>query len=91
MTNRAGLSGYGSSGDGYHITSPREDGIGATLAMQRALRQSGLDPSQLPTVVNAHATSTPVGKHPGVSNYIFLKNATNLCQLIDLLRTVCVE
>lgn len=48
------------SGDGYHLTSPREDGQGALLAMRRALADGKVSPADV-TYVNAHATSTPLG------------------------------
>ncbi|WJX11899.1 beta-ketoacyl-[acyl-carrier-protein] synthase II [Trifolium repens] len=57
----AEIRGYGMSGDAYHITQPPSDGRGAILAMTRALRQSGLHPSDV-GYINAHATSTPLGK-----------------------------
>uniref|UniRef100_A0A151SMI1 3-oxoacyl-[acyl-carrier-protein] synthase n=1 Tax=Cajanus cajan TaxID=3821 RepID=A0A151SMI1_CAJCA len=57
----AEVRGYGMSGDAYHITQPPSDGRGAILAMTRALRQSGLHPSEV-DYINAHATSTPLGK-----------------------------
>ncbi|KAH9624920.1 hypothetical protein KSS87_004196 [Heliosperma pusillum] len=56
----AELSGYGMSGDAYHITQPHHDGRGAILAMTSAIRQSGLRPNQV-DYINAHATSTPLG------------------------------
>ncbi|KAM0515255.1 hypothetical protein ACHAPE_006212 [Trichoderma viride] len=56
----AEMSGYGCSGDAYHMTAPREDGHGAYLAMKKALKSAGIKPSQV-DYVNAHATSTKVG------------------------------
>jgi 3-oxoacyl-[acyl-carrier-protein] synthase II len=48
------------SGDGHHITAPHPAGIGAALAMRRALHGSGVPASSI-CYINAHATSTPVG------------------------------
>lgn len=56
----AEFSGYGCSGDAYHMTAPREDGHGAYLAMKRALKNAGIKPSQV-DYINAHATATQVG------------------------------
>lgn len=54
------VRGYGLSGDAHHITQPPPDGLGAQLAMQRALRQAGVAPGEV-CYINAHATSTPQG------------------------------
>ena len=54
------LVGYGMSGDGYHITSPPEDGRGAARAMQMALKEAGISPEQV-DYINAHGTSTQLG------------------------------
>ena len=54
------LIGYGMSDDAYHMTAPSEDGAGAALAMGNAIRDAGIDPSEV-GYVNAHATSTKVG------------------------------
>ena len=56
----AELVGFGMSGDAYHMTSPPENGRGAASAMVNALRDAGVDPSQV-QYINAHGTSTPAG------------------------------
>ncbi|SDS47252.1 beta-ketoacyl-ACP synthase II [Bradyrhizobium canariense] len=54
------LVGYGTTADAYHITSGPEDGDGARRAIEIAIDQAGIRPSDIKHV-NAHATSTPVG------------------------------
>ncbi|HSI23140.1 MAG TPA: beta-ketoacyl-ACP synthase II [Methylophilaceae bacterium] len=56
----AEIVGYGTSADAHHITSGPEDGGGARRAMQAAIQQAGISPSDIQHL-NAHATSTPVG------------------------------
>jgi len=51
------VTGYGMSGDAYHITAPSEDGDGGYRAMQMALKRAGIAPSDI-DYVNAHGTST---------------------------------
>lgn len=53
----AEMVGAGSSGDAYHITSPRPDGAGAMQALQTCLDRSELNPCDV-TYINAHGTST---------------------------------
>jgi len=51
------LVGYGATADAYHITSPSPEGEGNSRAMQMALTQAGLQPSEI-GYINAHGTST---------------------------------
>ena len=53
----AALAGYGATCDAYHITSPCEDGDGAARSMTLAMKEAGLEPSQI-QYINAHGTST---------------------------------
>ncbi|MBS1873088.1 MAG: beta-ketoacyl-ACP synthase II [Acidobacteria bacterium] len=56
----AEVVGYGMSADAYHMTSPSEDGDGAYRVMKLALKDAGLEPSDI-QYINAHGTSTDVG------------------------------
>lgn len=56
----AEIVGGGMSADAHHITAPHPDGLGATLVMQRALKDSEIDPTEI-DYVNTHGTSTPLG------------------------------
>ncbi|TQV77435.1 beta-ketoacyl-ACP synthase II [Aliikangiella marina] len=56
----AELTGFGMSGDAYHMTSPPEDGAGAALAMQNAVNDAGKNLESI-HYLNAHGTSTPTG------------------------------
>ncbi len=51
------VTGYGLSGDAFHITAPSEDGNGGYRAMQMALKRAGLAASDI-DYINAHGTST---------------------------------
>jgi 3-oxoacyl-(acyl-carrier-protein) synthase len=52
------LSGYNNSNDAYHQTASSPDGTGSYLAMQGALKKSGLQPSDI-SYINLHGTGTP--------------------------------
>ncbi len=54
------LAGYGMSADAHHITAPPEDGDGGRRSMLNALRNGGLNTTDI-DYINAHGTSTPLG------------------------------
>lgn len=54
----AELSGFGMTADAYHITSPATGGEGANRAMNMALTDADLQPTDI-DYINAHGTSTP--------------------------------
>jgi 3-oxoacyl-[acyl-carrier-protein] synthase II len=56
----AEFAGFAMSADAHHITAPPEDGEGARLAMVNAVRDAGLDATEI-DYINAHATSTELG------------------------------
>ncbi len=53
----AEIVGYGCTSDAFHITSPAEDGSGASASMTLAIKDAGLEPKDV-DYVNAHGTST---------------------------------
>jgi len=56
----AEITGVGFTADGYHITAPHPDGIGAARAMEIAIKQSGMSMDEV-DYINCHCPSTPAG------------------------------
>ncbi|MBT8113778.1 MAG: beta-ketoacyl-ACP synthase II [Arenicella sp.] len=56
----AELTGFGMSGDAYHMTSPSPGGEGAARCMVNAMKHAGVNLDEVQHL-NAHGTSTPLG------------------------------
>lgn len=76
----AELSGFGMSGDAYHMTAPSEGGAGAALCMRNALKSAGLNPTDV-DYINAHGTSTLAGDvaETEAVKSVFGEHAKTLC------------
>jgi 3-oxoacyl-[acyl-carrier-protein] synthase II len=56
----AELAGFAWNSDAYHMTSPSQGGEGAAACMVKAMKDAGVEPSEV-GYINAHGTSTPAG------------------------------
>jgi 3-oxoacyl-[acyl-carrier-protein] synthase II len=54
------IAGYGNTADAHHLTAPSPGGEGAARCMKMALRNGGLNTTDI-SYINAHGTSTPQG------------------------------
>ncbi len=57
---KAELAGFANSTDGYHVTSPHPEGIGAIFCMEGAIEHAGISKEAV-DYINTHGTSTPMG------------------------------
>ena len=73
------VTGYGATGDAYHMTQPDTDGVGAIGSMTQAVRTSGLKPHDI-GYINAHGTSTFFNDkvETGAIKKVFGEHAYNL-------------
>lgn len=57
---KAELLGFANCTDGYHVTAPHPDGIGAVACMRHAIQKAGINKEEI-GYINTHGTSTPMG------------------------------
>ncbi len=62
----AEICGGGMSCDAYHMSAPREDGLGVQATLEMAIKDAGIDKTQI-NYINTHGTSTPLGDVAEVS------------------------
>jgi 3-oxoacyl-[acyl-carrier-protein] synthase II len=55
----AELRGFASTNDAHHMTAPHPEGLGARMAMRKALRDARLSTEEV-ELINAHGSSTPL-------------------------------
>ena len=72
--------GGGFSCDAYHMTDPREDGLGVAECIHQAIVEAGIDKTRI-NYINAHATSTQGGDMREIEGLkaVFGEHIYNLC------------
>ena len=75
----AELAGWSSNSDGYHVTSPREDGSGGGLAIMNALESARINTDEV-GYINAHGTATVMNDAAETTSikYAFGENAYSI-------------
>jgi 3-oxoacyl-[acyl-carrier-protein] synthase II len=75
----AELAGWSSNSDGYHVTSPREDGSGGGLAIKNALASASVNSGEV-DYINAHGTATVMNDAAETTSvkYAFGEQAYNI-------------
>jgi 3-oxoacyl-[acyl-carrier-protein] synthase II len=75
----AEMTGYGMSGDAYHITSPAPEGEGAQRCMKMAIEMAKISPKNI-QYINAHGTSTELNDlfETKAIQHVFAEHASQL-------------
>jgi len=75
----AELAGWSSNSDGFHVTSPREDGSGGGLAITNALEVARINKDEV-GYINAHGTATVMNDAAETTSikYAFGEDAYNI-------------
>ncbi|MCH9610670.1 MAG: 3-oxoacyl-[acyl-carrier-protein] synthase 2 [Chlamydiales bacterium] len=65
--------------DAFHMTAPREDGLGIQMCLEQTLENNGIEREAV-NYINAHATSTPLGDmaEPLAVNNFFGEHSKNI-------------
>jgi 3-oxoacyl-[acyl-carrier-protein] synthase II len=83
----AEVTGAAMTADAYHMTATHPEGIGATRAMQMALKESGININDL-DYLNMHATSTHVGDQSEIKAVLALGSSNDLKMKISATKSM---
>ncbi|MBC7809852.1 MAG: beta-ketoacyl-ACP synthase II [Burkholderiales bacterium] len=75
----AEIVGYGATSDAFHVTAPEPEGLGASMAIQHALADAGMNPDNI-HYINAHGTATALNDpmETKAVKRVFGENAYNI-------------